>query len=153
MSTNRMNADKAFEILFNYKVEHVKNMSPDERDAFDVALEELQGQASVDEEYERLKDLGHYDKGASVEMVPVEKIYEAIEAQAKQGSCKTCRWCVTLSAKCERQFGKGVRLCEIQSNVNPIDLSSKALDSTAYPGICDVGRGESDGDDIPYCLG
>lgn len=72
-------------------------------------------------------------------MRTAESILEAIVEQAKQGSCRTCRWCVTLSARCEAQFGEGVRLCEIQSNVNPIDLRDDLLNAEAYPGVCHAG--------------
>lgn len=73
-------------------------------------------------------------------MIPVEKIVEAIQEQAKQGSCKTCRWCCPYTEP--EEFQPGILLtheCEIQGNVNPIWFTDANLDSRAYPWRCDEG--------------
>jgi len=57
-----MDAAKAYEILKAYRDDHHAELTPDENDAFSIGIEELMGQASVNEEYERLASLGHYDK-------------------------------------------------------------------------------------------
>ena len=96
-----------------------------------------------------------------VEMIPVEKITDAIIEQAKQGSCKTCKWCVRLDppTEIEARFtfdGEAVTLthtCEIQGNMNAIEFSQKMLDSMPYPGKCDEGAWEDDNEDsISQCL-
>lgn len=81
-------------------------------------------------------------------MIPVEKIADMIQEQAKQGSCKACRFCVRLPKPIEigaeyTWDKKPVTLthaCEIQGNMNPIEFSQRLLDSMAYPGKCDEGN-------------
>lgn len=86
-------------------------------------------------------------------MIPVEKILDEIEEQARQGSCKTCKWCIAYKVPERLESGAVLtRDCEIQGNVNPIWFTDNDLDRKAYPWICDEGRWESDGRQLEICM-
>lgn len=71
-------------------------------------------------------------------MIPVEKIFEEIVAQAKHGSCKTCRWCRALKKPDILETGIVLtHSCEFQGNVNPMWFTDENLNAGAYPGRCD----------------
>jgi len=72
----------------------------------------------------------------------VEEIFEAILKQAKEGSCKTCRWCGSLPEEFD-WLPEITHMCEIQGNFNAIHFRQKDLDFKAYPWKCDEGSWES----------
>ena len=77
-------------------------------------------------------------------MNPVEKILDKLIEQAKQGSCKTCRWCSPLPPNFELAPGEYVtHICEMQP-MNGIYFTPGDLDSQAYPWRCDVGTWYTD---------
>jgi len=92
-------------------------------------------------------------------MIPVEKILETIIEQAKQGSCKTCRWCGLFPGDTDPYVTGATHWCMIQAarGINAIHFKPCHLDSGAYPFRCDVGiwhDAEADGiwEDLPECL-
>lgn len=91
----------------------------------------------------------------------LEEILEAIKAQAKEGSCKTCQWCLKgegFDHLCTEGEAPIEYECLIQGCFNAITFSQEHLDSEAYPWKCDEGAwtcSEEDGSnsmDIPGCL-
>lgn len=87
-------------------------------------------------------------------MIPVEKILDEIIEQAKDGSCKTCRWCGVHSKQSQWEYEghTHTHFCMIQGNFNGIDFAQCHLDSTAYPWKCDEGAWNTTDGAIPGCL-
>ena len=82
-----------------------------------------------------------------IQKLQAKEILDVLIERAETGSCKTCQWCILT----EYWKDEG-RMCEIQSNVNPIVMSDKWLKKEAYPGICDDGKWEADGKPLPWCV-
>lgn len=95
-------------------------------------------------------------------MIPVEQILDKKIEQAKQGSCKTCRWCLPLSdAEIEDWFNVSqgrftpTHFCGVQYygvGLNGLTFSQESLDAEPYPGRCDDGCWHSEGELIRECL-
>lgn len=67
----------------------------------------------------------------------VEEILDELIAQAKDGSCKTCQWCVPCSGLEEYHI---THYCMIQGNVNPIHFTDADLERQSYPWKCEEGQ-------------
>ena len=67
-----------------------------------------------------------------------EQIFEEIRAQATNGSCKTCKWCVP----CEPPEGLPdvTHECAVQDTSRPIYFTQESLESKPYLWRSDVGE-------------
>lgn len=86
-------------------------------------------------------------------MIPVEKILDEIIEQAKQGSCKTCRWCIPLPPNFQLAEGEYyTHICEMQT-INGIYFKEGGRDTEAYPCKAEIGSWYTDDNQPIYgCL-
>lgn len=94
----------------------------------------------------------------------IEEILDEIEAQAKEGSCKSCQFCIRNEVPQRWELNEGIiyttHRCAIQGNFNPIDFTDGDLERAAYPyGPCENHGQWTSGDEstgkfepIPYCM-
>ena len=85
-------------------------------------------------------------------MWSVEEILRALKKQAKEGSCKTCKWCAVIPDAQHNELPGHTHYCMIQGNPNAIEFTPELLDSKPYPCKCKEGRWYSNHEPIPECL-
>lgn len=80
----------------------------------------------------------------------LDEILEKLIAQAKEGSCKTCQFCISSPIQIEDK--KFSHYCLLQGNVNSIFFTQESLVQEAYPGKCEEGSWYEGDKAINGCL-